>query len=278
MQVLILPSGTQQPLHGACTLLGPHYCRCDAVDTFFTGVFVFGPFSVCLVTKWPFGHVTPCSCTPAQAYLTLVTGLPSAPRFPNEDAEVPFVAGTPEVNASPRAVPEVSFPSCPWRAFKLAEGRGDLLGGAQPFRGEGSMLWGTLQPLRGRGRGNGAVRWEPCRPLRARENGGRCHEEGPALSVSACQGRAAPCDWLFSPRGRVRGHRQPMGSVRHLAPLQRGSEMAAVLFPSAAIAAVALSLFLLQIPVLPPLSCSLFYPRFSEECPPSAPIFALYVY
>lgn len=99
--------------------------------------------------------------------------------------------------------------------FKLAEGQGDLLGGGGggrrlwlwrgeglccglpvTLRGEGTLLWGapagtSLPP-------NMADAWRGAFP--------------------PCQAHpgSGSCDWLFSPRGRAQGHRQPMGSRRHL--------------------------------------------------------------
>lgn len=157
-------------------------------------------------------------------------------------SEVRFVAETPEVNASATgsACGLLSFMLLVWSSSL----RGDLLGGARPSRGAGSVLGGTMQPLAGL-RGEGVRPWGgPCDPLHTRQNGGRHREEHPALSVSASQGRAAPCDWLFSPSGRVKGHGQPMGSAGHFTPLHGGSENPLVPLPSGAMAAMALSVFL----------------------------------
>jgi len=69
MQALILLGDPQQPLLGTSALLEPKYCRYVPGDTFFTGIYAFSPFNVCLVTK-RLSAMPQFAASSAEAYLS----------------------------------------------------------------------------------------------------------------------------------------------------------------------------------------------------------------
>lgn len=132
----------------------------------------------------------------------------------------------------------------PLRVFEVAEGTGDLLGWPQPLGGQGSVLWGTPQPLVGRREkehGGGH-----------RQNGRLCREERPALSASALRlavlsQRAGPGPRAANEkRGEPHTSAQRWWNGRHVAPLGCHDGFGTQHVPP-------------QKPVFPLLSCSPFF-------------------
>lgn len=146
-----------------------------------------------------------------------------------------------KVNPSPLGGARTFFSSCPCWVFEVAKGTGDLLGWPQPLGGQGSVLWGTLQPLVGRRNMGGHS-----------QNGRLCREEHLALSASALQlavlsQRAGPGPRAANgKRGEPHTSAQRQWNGRHVAPLGCHGGLGTQHVPP-------------QKPVLPLLSCSPFF-------------------